>query len=99
MKLPVKTIDSIRRDKIDAGQILYDIIENGYDPYVNTAVQTGPTMKIDDSELHIDYHILLAKMVELFIIKKVDASDYGEFTTDERRLISTMAEEIVTGGD
>lgn len=82
LRLPIDMIEKIKSERIDAGQILYDVIERGMDPYGDKP----PKRDI--------FSTLLRKFVQLMIDNSIKAPE-GYFTETETKAIMKIAEEVV----
>lgn len=82
VRLPIVTIDKIKSEKIDTGQILYDVIECGMDPYGDKP----PRRDI--------FSTLLRKFVRLMIDNGVKAPE-GHFTETETKAVMKIAKEVM----
>lgn len=82
IRLPIDTIKKIKGEKIDTGQILYDVIERGYDPYGDKP----PKRDI--------FSTLLRKFVQLMIDNSVKAPE-DFFTDTEEKAVMKIAKEVV----
>ena len=83
VRLPDRIIETIQDGKIDVGQLIYDIINGGLDPYTSTQADNN-------------HWLLLKKLVTVFIEKEVDASETS-FTPEEQTTIKQLAGEILDG--
>lgn len=81
IRLPVETIEKIRKQNIDTGRIVYDIVEGGKNPYAEQTpdYEIGPT--------------LLNKLVALMMNEDVVAPE-GYFTETEIKSIKQIAERL-----
>ena len=78
VRLPEETIERIKKEQIDTGQILYDVIERGKSPYKEDMPHDiGPP--------------LMRKLVTLMIKNKIVAPD-GYFSLPEIEVIKKVAE-------
>lgn len=82
IRLPEDMIEKIKGEKIDAGQILYDVIERGMDPYGDKP----PRKDI--------YSTLLRKFVKLMIENSIKTPE-GFFTENEGKAVMKIAKEVV----
>jgi len=81
VRLPIDTIDRIKSEGIDAGQILYDVIEDGKSPYSQPST-------VDKDEMSA----ITTKLVQLMIDNEVKAPE-NFFTSGEVGLITLIVEE------
>lgn len=79
VRLPVDMIEKIKREEIDTGQILFDVIERGMDPY-------GKPLPIHDIG-----PALTRKLIELMIENGITAPE-GHFTETETKVIMDIIE-------
>ena len=82
VRLPITTIDKIKAEKIDSGQILYDVIECGKDPYKEetTNLDIGP--------------VITKKLIQLMIDNSIMAPE-GFFTETELKVVMNIAKEVM----
>lgn len=81
VRLPEDMIEKIKGEKIDAGQILYDVIERGMDPYGDKP----PKRDI--------FSNLLRKFVQLMIENNIKTPE-EYFTETETKAIMNIAKEV-----
>lgn len=82
VRLPIDTIEKIKGERIDTGQILFDVIERGMDPYGKPV----PVHDIDPA--------LTEKLIELMMDNNVTAPE-GYFTDTETKVIMDIAEGVI----
>ena len=79
VRLPIDTIEKIKGERIDTGQILFDVIERGMDPY-------GKPMPVHDVG-----PVLTKKLIELMMENSITAPE-GYFTDTETKVIMGIIE-------
>ena len=87
IRVPLETIEKIKQENIDVGQLVYDVIEKGMNPYKSGVPNPGNNLPLKT---------ILKKIIKVFVLEKVNAKKYEkEFQPDELQYISSVAREVV----